>query len=63
MGAAITQITVTIEPMATSIYATDDMPAIAVVTITNAAMMYVPCSGVTASGKIRCSTSPPPLNW
>jgi len=63
MGAAMMQITVTIEPIATSIYATDDMPASAVVTTTNAATMNVPCSAVTASGKMRCSTSPPPLNW
>ena len=37
--------------MTTSIYATDDMPAMAVVTTTNAAMMNVPCFGRHRIGK------------
>ena len=49
----MTQIPVTSEPMATSMYATEDMPASAVVTMTKTAMMYVPSSGETVSGNIR----------
>src|ERR1700679_1917443 len=49
-GAAITQITVTSEPIATSIYATEDIPASAVETMTKAAIRYVPICAEMVSG-------------